>query len=33
MKLRTLGKTGYEISPVVYGGVISMKDGQNASDR
>ncbi len=33
MQLRTLGKTGYDVFPVVYGGVISMKDGQRASDR
>ncbi len=29
---RKLGKTGYEVFPVVYGGIISMRDGQDASD-
>jgi aryl-alcohol dehydrogenase-like predicted oxidoreductase len=29
---RTLGKTGFEIFPVVYGGIVSMNDGQPASD-
>lgn len=33
MQRRKLGKTGYEISPVVYGGIVSMDDGQEASDR
>ncbi|MHC1694680.1 MAG: aldo/keto reductase [Eubacteriales bacterium] len=28
-----LGKTGYSIYPVVYGGIVSMEDGQSASDR
>ena len=28
-----LGKTGYEISAVVYGGIVSMNDGQENSDR
>ena len=32
MERRLLGNTGYEISPVVYGGIVSMKDGQAASD-
>lgn len=27
-----LGKTGYEVFPVVYGGIISMRDGQDASN-
>ena len=30
---RSLGKTGFEIFPVVYGGIVSMNDGQNASDQ
>ena len=30
---RALGKTGYEISAVVYGGIVSMNDGQASSDR
>lgn len=30
---RRLGNTGYEIAPVVYGGIVSMSDGQDASDR
>lgn len=30
---RMLGNTGYEIAPVVYGGIVSMQDGQAASDR
>ena len=29
---RELGKTGFEVFPVVYGGIISMKDGQDASN-
>ena len=29
---RTLGKTGYEVFPVAYGGIVSMKDGQAPSD-
>lgn len=33
MLKRALGNTGYEIFPVVYGGIVSMKDGQEASDR
>ena len=28
-----LGKTGYEVFPVAYGGIVSMKDGQTLSDR
>jgi len=31
--LRPLGKTGFELFPVVYGGIVSMLDGQEASDR
>jgi hypothetical protein len=30
---RKLGKTGFDVSPVVYGGIVSMSDGQDASDR
>ncbi len=33
MKKTTLGKTGYEISRVVYGGIVSQRDGQENSDR
>lgn len=33
MQKRKLGNTGYEISPIVYGGIVSMEDGQEASDR
>lgn len=29
---RKLGKTGFEVFPVIYGGIISMQDGQKASD-
>lgn len=29
---RKLGKTGYEVFPVAYGGIVSMNDGQSASD-
>ena len=29
---RKLGKTGFEVYPVVYGGIVSMQDGQKASD-
>lgn len=29
---RKLGKTGFEIFPVVYGGIVSRQDGQSASD-
>ncbi|MFA6455766.1 MAG: aldo/keto reductase [Bacteroidota bacterium] len=32
MLKRILGKTGFEIFPVVYGGIVSMRDGQDASD-
>ncbi|MHB1483818.1 MAG: aldo/keto reductase [Saccharofermentanales bacterium] len=30
---RKFGNTGFEITPVVYGGIISMQDGQDASDK
>ena len=30
---RTLGKTGYQVFPVAYGGIVSTKDGQLPSDR
>ena len=30
---RKLGNTGFEITPVVYGGIVSMRDGQDASDK
>lgn len=30
---RKLGNTSFEITPVTYGGIISMQDGQDASDR
>jgi predicted aldo/keto reductase-like oxidoreductase len=30
---RKFGKTGFEITPVSYGGIVSMKDGQDASDK
>lgn len=29
---RKLGKTGFEVFPVVYGGIVSSRDGQAASD-
>ena len=29
---RKLGKTGFEVFPVIYGGIISMRDGQDASN-
>ena len=29
---RSLGKTGFELFPVIYGGIISMRDGQEASN-
>ena len=29
---RELGKTGFQVFPVVYGGIISMRDGQDASN-
>ena len=33
MVRRPLGSTGYDIAPVVYGGIVSRQDGQEASDR
>lgn len=33
MKKVQLGKTGLMVTPVIYGGIVSMKDGQEASDR
>jgi len=30
---RKLGKTGFKVFPVAYGGIVSMNDGQEASDR
>jgi len=33
MIYRKLGKTGFEVSAVAYGGIVSMEDGQAASDR
>ncbi|HEX9061357.1 MAG TPA: aldo/keto reductase [Clostridia bacterium] len=30
---RKLGNTGIEITPVSYGGIVSMRDGQDASDK
>lgn len=30
---RQLGNTGYQVFPVVYGGIVSMLDGQSPSDR
>lgn len=33
MKFQALGKTGLNVSAVSYGGIVSMKDGQEASDR
>jgi diketogulonate reductase-like aldo/keto reductase len=30
---RKFGNTGFEITPVVYGGIVSMRDGQDASDK
>lgn len=33
MTKRELGNTGFHIAPVVYGGIVSMEDGQDASDR
>ena len=33
MIYRSLGRTGYEISAVAYGGIVSMNDGQANSDR
>ena len=33
MQYRKFGKTGFDISAVSYGGIVSMDDGQAASDR
>ena len=33
MQYCKLGKTGFEISRIAYGGIVSMEDGQAASDR
>ena len=33
MQYRKFGKTGFDISAVSYGGIVSMDDGQTASDR
>ena len=33
MQYRKFGKTGFEISAVAYGGIVSMSDGQLPSDR
>ncbi|PRR82033.1 aldo/keto reductase [Clostridium vincentii] len=33
MDKRKFGNTGFEITPVVYGGIVSMRDGQEASDQ
>ena len=33
MQYKTLGKTGLDISRISYGGIVSMEDGQDASDR
>lgn len=33
MQIRPLGKTGYMVSAVIYGGIISMDEGQQGSDR
>ncbi len=33
MQYRKLGKTNFDISAVAYGGIVSMEDGQAASDR
>ena len=33
MKYRKFGRTGFDISAVSYGGIVSMDDGQSASDR
>lgn len=30
---RKFGNTGFNVSPVTYGGIVSMQDGQNASDK
>ena len=33
MIVRTLGRTGYRVSAVAYGGIVSMNDSQADSDR
>ena len=33
MQYRKLGRTGFDVSAVSYGGIVSMEDGQAASDR
>lgn len=33
MLKRKFGSTGFEITPVTYGGIVSMQDGQDASDK
>ena len=33
MRYRKFGRTGFDISAVSYGGIVSMRDGQSASDR
>ena len=33
MKYRALGNTGFNVSAVSYGGIVSMEDGQEASNR
>ena len=33
VRKRELGKTGFKVFPVGYGGIVSMRDGQEASDR
>lgn len=33
MQYRMFGRTGFDISAVSYGGIVSMEDGQDASDR
>jgi len=33
MQYRKFGRTGFEISAITYGGIVSMDDGQTASDR
>lgn len=30
---RRFGNTGFEITPVIYGGIVSMEDGQHSSDK
>ena len=33
MQYRALGNTGFDISAISYGGIVSMNDGQDNSDR